>query len=801
MTFSVFLDVSSSVCGAASGIQWSVSYPHSMSGNQITVVGSSTVYVTATYICGGHSGGSATANFYPGAIPSVGVKVGNTSVICAGGSVELDIINAFNVGVSPTYDYYVDNTWKYSGSDTKYYVSGLSAGSHSAYVTVHASGNTNCTNVASSNPIGFNITAQTKPELTLYPPGDFCQSTNPTFQANYHVDISNTYGGQPIYSWYVNGTSYQNNFPNFSINLNQAATVRCHVNITGASATCFVQPDDKSATTNITPPVTPAITNISSPKDASYYCTGESIQFQAVGQNMYGTLTYKWYVDSYYVGQTTSGYSPSIPTASVPSAGVMGPQSSVRVEASGFSGACFTFDPFKNPYTASTTRYSTPINVTPTLAPPPPETLCAGATTQIPLSTDVSTATFQWTQSVTSGDVSGSSNSQGAVSATSIVQALTTNAGGTVRYTITPSGNGCVGSSKVADITVNPIPATPVISSSGVFSRCGAGPITLSAQPGAYGTEVHWYDGSGTGANYLGNNASISPNVTASTMYYASSYNSNTACEGPRAVAQALVKDKYSALVNSVITQQVLVEGVDVNTDITAQPIDNVLQNIQYFDGLGRHYQDVMQQNTVSGNDLVQSSVYDKYGREYKKYLPVTVGSDGCPKDMDSQGNYMNTTAQNFYSNTSKVASDTRPFSQSTFEPSPLSRALQEAGPGATWNDASKYVSHQYLVNQTNEVYLFNFDSNTGLVSLGSGTAAYFDAGQLQSKVTTDEQGNEVREYTDKLGRMLCKKVQYQTDGNGIKQYASTYYVYDDFGNLAAVLPPEAVKKIISQIN
>ena len=36
-----------------------------------------------------------------------------------------------------------------------------------------------------------------------------------------------------------------------------------------------------------------------------------------------------------------------------------------------------------------------------------------------------------------------------------------------------------------------------------------------------------------------------------------------------------------------------------------------------------------------------------------------------------------------------------------------------------------------------------------------------------------------VIEYKDKLGHTICKKVQYGTNA-GVKQYASTYCVYDD---------------------
>lgn len=791
--------VSSQNCGTisvSSNSSWSFSpSPSSVSysSNRLSVNATwntaTTVYVNVSYNCSTGGSGSTGTNIPINPGPSLGAAIGNLGTICQGGTVELDVVNQANVGITPTYEYYIDGSFIYSGSETRYYYStpNLSAGSHSAYIKVTSGGST-CVGIAQSQPVNFSLTANQTYKVDVNGPITYCPTRDPS--PSFHANPSTTYT-TPTYQWYANGSPAGNSNP-VTIPISQQTNVYCVVSQgTSSQYPCITSPvTSNTFVVGYSAPVTPSV-QIQSVKYT--YCTGESISFGAVGQNITGSPSYAWYLDGTLFSSSQSP--PALMVGPVAGSGVFGPGSVVSVTVSNIGGSCLM---------SNTASYTLPINavtvnMTPHLNNVPPISICSGQSFSINLDYSVPGTTYQWTQTATS--VNGSSNSQGPYAAPTLSQTLTSSSGGSVQYTITPTANGCVGSSAIAQLTVNPIPSVPILSSSGVFSRCGAGPINLNSLVGTYGTEVHWYDGSGTNATYLGNANSITPSITTNTTYYVSNYNSSTACESSRVSVQAQVKDKYTAPVNNVITQNVQVEGLGVSTDLTAQPIDKVLQTVQYFDGLGRHYQDVLQQNSPGGSDLVQSSVYDRYGREVIKYLPMTVGSDGCPKDMDSQGNYVNTAAQNFYTNTSKVASDTRPFSQSTFEPSPLSRALQEAGPGATWNDASKYISHQYLVNQTNEVYLFNFDPSTGLVSLGSGTAAYFDAGQLQSKVTADEQGNEVREYTDKLGRVLCKKVQYQTDGNGVKQYASTYYVYDDFGNLAAVLPPEAVKKIISQLN
>ncbi|MEJ0055855.1 MAG: hypothetical protein WDN75_09525 [Bacteroidota bacterium] len=116
-----------------------------------------------------------------------------------------------------------------------------------------------------------------------------------------------------------------------------------------------------------------------------------------------------------------------------------------------------------------------------------------------------------------------------------------------------------------------------------------------------------------------------------------------------------------------------------------------------------------------------------------------------------------------------------------------------------SWNNNNKFVQHQYLTNQSGEVLLFTYDESTGLVSAdNAGSLRYYSAGQLTVKKTLDENTNDIIEYSDKQGRTLCRKV-YSNTNAGERQYACTYYIYDDIGNLVVVLPPEGVNAIVSQ--
>ncbi len=142
------------------------------------------------------------------------------------------------------------------------------------------------------------------------------------------------------------------------------------------------------------------------------------------------------------------------------------------------------------------------------------------------------------------------------------------------------------------------------------------------------------------------------------------------------------------------------------------------------------------------------------------------------------------------------------------FEPSPLNRPDKDFGAGQDWYTNNKHVKHAYLVNvhgtaaEEERIVAWKVDGTSmpvraaavaGYVEIGG----YYSNGQLSVKSTKDEQGNVVREYVDKEGRTILKKVQAVSgiaQTNNDTHWAMTYYIYDDLGNLVVVLPPEAVK-------
>ncbi|MBW7870386.1 MAG: N-acetylmuramoyl-L-alanine amidase [Flavobacteriia bacterium] len=81
----------------------------------------------------------------------------------------------------------------------------------------------------------------------------------------------------------------------------------------------------------------------------------------------------------------------------------------------------------------------------------------------------------------------------------------------------------------------------------------------------------------------------------------------------------------------------------------------------------------------------------------------------------------------------------------------------------------------------------------------------FYEAGTLYKTITTDENGHKIYEFKDKQGRVILKRsfvTEYPLSGRpgpnpptGTNKKADTYYVYDIYGNLAAVIPPLASEK------
>jgi hypothetical protein len=256
---------------------------------------------------------------------------------------------------------------------------------------------------------------------------------------------------------------------------------------------------------------------------------------------------------------------------------------------------------------------------------------------------------------------------------------------------------------------------------------------------------------------------------------------------------------------NFIITNKVLAKNIVDENALETLPVDSVATTIAFFDGLGRPAQTLSMKASPSKKDIIQPFVYDQYDREYRKYLPyVSSEGNGIFKSgiTDINDGYIGDAAGVYaIGSNNAIADDTRPYATLNYDDSPLNRINKKFGPGQLWFDNSKALQSNEFANINGtalgeeRIIIWKLDL-TGL-PVQSG---YYSSGQLAIAVTTDEEGNSTRVYKNKLGQEILKKVYASgssSDLNSPGNWAQTYYIFDDFGNLSVVIPPEACRILI----
>ncbi len=208
--------------------------------------------------------------------------------------------------------------------------------------------------------------------------------------------------------------------------------------------------------------------------------------------------------------------------------------------------------------------------------------------------------------------------------------------------------------------------------------------------------------------------------------------------------------------------------------------VSKVVTQVQYLDGLGRPQQNVTVGQSPSGSDFVEPIEFDAAGRQTKQYLPYVASGNGA-----YQNNGVPSAATWYIANSAGLqATDlARPYTESFFEQSPLSRVTGQRAPGG--KSANSNV--KYKTNCCGELKRYDYDIPTNVISQPGGYAP----GTITYVQTTDEEGKTVTEYTDLLGRMVCRQVVAVPGVGPSAVILSTYYVYDDIGLLRAVLQPQ----------
>lgn len=217
-------------------------------------------------------------------------------------------------------------------------------------------------------------------------------------------------------------------------------------------------------------------------------------------------------------------------------------------------------------------------------------------------------------------------------------------------------------------------------------------------------------------------------------------------------------------------------------------PVQRQAVSIQYSDALGRSLQSVQVQGSANKKDLIMPYMYDNMGRIIKSYLPYADQSTGSSTKGTFRTNAV-TNSVGFYNPASpgapKIPTDASPFTQAVYEASPLGRLIEQGGAGADFQPGTGHaVRVGYGINGAADGVKYH------TIQEGFGIANFaFAPGVLAKFVVTDGNSHRQAIWKDLQGRVVTKS---QLDAP--TPYYSTDYVYNDLGQLAAILPPSAKK-------
>ena len=218
------------------------------------------------------------------------------------------------------------------------------------------------------------------------------------------------------------------------------------------------------------------------------------------------------------------------------------------------------------------------------------------------------------------------------------------------------------------------------------------------------------------------------------------------------------------------------------------------VQSVTYFDGLGRPKQSVAIESSPTGKDIVTPIVYDEFGRQRLEYLPTPQsGTTYGQIYQQTQQTNPNTPIPFPVADSGNFYQGEKIYSEKKLENSPLDRLQQQIQVGSAWSN--KPVAFTYEANADSEVkkYVATFNYTTFVASISVAPAStyvdsngFYKNSQLYKNTVTDEDGNVSIEFKNGEGQILLVR---KNDGT---KDADTYYVYNEYNQLAFVISPLA---------
>ncbi|GAA4155351.1 hypothetical protein GCM10022217_13440 [Chryseobacterium ginsenosidimutans] len=204
---------------------------------------------------------------------------------------------------------------------------------------------------------------------------------------------------------------------------------------------------------------------------------------------------------------------------------------------------------------------------------------------------------------------------------------------------------------------------------------------------------------------------------------------------------------------------------------------------VQYFDGLGRPVQSIAIKATPLGRDVVTPFEYNSLGKQVKDYLPI-------PQQSTSGGAFY----ANPNDNISAVYGSEKIYSEKIYDNIYTNRVKQVVSVGNAW--AQKPVNLGYDTNIDGEVKKYIITTNwvDGRTDAQISVSTPYAANQLMKTSATDEDGNTTVEFQNGEGQTVLVR---KNDGT---QDVDTYYLYNEYAQLAYVIPPLAVSTALDQV-
>ncbi len=414
--------------------------------------GVTSVYVTQTVGGCRSAATTVTLTIFSSIVASI-VSDDADNIICTGTNVRF---TATPSGGS-NYDFRVNGGSVQNGASNIYNTTTLSNGNQ-VDVIVSVSG---C--VATSSTITMTVNAPP----TVNPPSNdvVCNGAN--------TSAINFTGTGTSYTWVNNNASIglaasgSGNIPSFTATNSGSSPIIATVIVTPINATCSGNTQSFTITVNPTPSVT-------SPLDLEV-CNGA-----ATGNISFsGTATaFDWINDIPSIGLAASG------SGNIASFNASNATSSPEV-------ATITVTPKYGTCTGAVQTFTITVNPTPSVVAPSNQTVCHGGIVTAVSFTGTATS-FNWTNNDASIGLAASGS--GNIASFTAINAGVAPKVSTI--TITPFYSTCSGSTQNFIITVNGLPSTPIIGTSGSVVCDGVDPdvvLTSSAAPNA-GTYV-WYKG------------------------------------------------------------------------------------------------------------------------------------------------------------------------------------------------------------------------------------------------------------------------------------------------------------------